>query len=72
MLAVLVTVPTVMQNLLHTLSTSSITAHHLLYFTVQGKITASDALTIRLDAAPYELSVPPSLSSPHLYAECPF
>ena len=40
MLAVLVAVPTVMQNSLHTISTSSITAAcHLLGYMVQGKIT---------------------------------
>jgi len=62
MLAVLVTVPTVMQNSLHPLSTSSIIAHHLLDFMVQGTITEADAPTSRLDA-------PPS-SSYHFYAEC--
>jgi len=41
--AVLVTVPTVIHNLLHPLSTSSITAHHLLDFMVQGNITEADA-----------------------------
>ena len=43
MLAVLVTVPTVMQNLLHPLSTSSIIARHLLDFMAQGKTTEADA-----------------------------
>ena len=37
MMAVLVEVPVVLQNLLHPLSTSSITAHHLLDSVVQGK-----------------------------------
>ena len=63
MQAVLVTLPTVTQNLLHPLSTSSITARHLL----QGKITEADALTIRLDATQSGLSVPPPPSSPHFY-----
>jgi len=35
--AVLVTVPMVTQNSLHPLSTSSIIAHHLLYFSGAGK-----------------------------------
>jgi len=52
MLAVLVTVATVTQNSLHPLSTSSITARHLLDFTVQGKITDANAPTIHLDATP--------------------
>jgi len=46
MLAILVTVPTVTQNLLHSLSTSSVSAHHLVDFVVQGKITEADAQTI--------------------------
>jgi len=37
--AVLITVPTVMQNSLHPLSISSVIARHLLDFMVQGKIT---------------------------------
>ena len=69
--AVLVTVPTVMQNSLHPLSTSSITARHLLDFMMQGKIIEADALTIRLDATPSGLSVPPPPSSPHLH-QMPF
>jgi len=55
-LAVLVTVPTVMQNSLHPLSTSSITARHLLEFMMRRKITEADAPTIRLDATPSQLS----------------
>jgi len=62
--AVLVAVLTVMQNSLHPLSTSSIIACHLKDFMVQGKITEADALTIRLDATPSGLSVPPPPSSP--------
>ena len=58
--AVLVTVPTVMQNLLSS------------GFYGAGKITEADALTIHLDATPSGLLVPPPLSSPHFYAECPF
>jgi len=55
--ALLVTVPTVTQILLHPLSTSSIIAHHLLDFMVQGKITVP---TICLDATRSGLhSVPP-------------
>ena len=52
--ATLVTVPspTATQNSLHPLSTSSITAHHLLDFMVQGKITEADTPTTRLDATP--------------------
>jgi len=65
-----VTVPTVMQNSLHHLSTSSITVRRLLEFMVQGKITEADALTIRLDATPSGLSVPTSII-PHFYVECP-
>jgi len=57
--AVLVTVPTVTQNLLHPLSTSSITPRHLVNLMLQRKITQADALTIRLDATPSGLSVPP-------------
>ena len=44
--AVLVAVPTVTQNSLHPLSTSSITACHLL----EGEITEADAPTIRPNA----------------------
>ena len=60
--AVLGTVPTVTLNSLHPLSTSFVTARHLLDVMVQGKITEADALTIRLDAIPSGLSVlpPPS------------
>jgi len=46
MLAILVTLPTITQNLLHSLSTSSVSAHHLVDFAVQGKITEADAQTI--------------------------
>jgi len=42
MLAVLVTVPTVVQNSLHPLSTSSIIARHLVDFLVWVKITEAD------------------------------
>ena len=42
MLAVLVTVPTVVQNSLHPLSTSSIIARHLVDFLVRVKITEAD------------------------------
>jgi len=62
--AVLVAVLTVMQNSLHPLSTSSIIARHLKDFVVQGKITEAEAHTIRLDATPSGLSVPPPPSSP--------
>jgi len=66
MLAILVTAPTVMQNSLHPLSTSSFIAHHLLDFMVQGKITEADAPTVRLDATPSGLSVPlPPSITPH-------
>ena len=58
MLAVVVTVPTVMQNSLHSLSTSSTIARHLLDFMLQGKTTEAKAPTIRLDATPSGLSVP--------------
>jgi len=47
---VLITVPTVMQNSLHPLSTSSVVASHLLDFVVQGKITEAGAPEICLDA----------------------
>jgi len=53
-----ITVPTIMQNSLHILSTSSVTVRHLLGFMVQGKTTEADALTIRLDATLSGLSVP--------------
>jgi len=54
-----VTVPTVMQNSLHPLSTSSIIACHLLDFMVQGKITEADALmTVCLNATPSGLGAP--------------
>jgi len=56
--AVLVAVPTVMQNLLHPLSTSSIIARHLLDFMEHGKTAEAEAPTIRLDATPSGLSVP--------------
>ena len=69
--AVLVTIPTVTQNSLHPLSTSSIIARHLLGF-MQGKMTEADAPTIHLDATPTTLSVPPPQSSPHFYAVWPF
>jgi len=58
--AVLVAVPTVMENSLHPLSTSSITAHRLLDFMVQGKTTEADAPTIRLDATASGPSVTPT------------
>jgi len=61
--AVLVKVPTVMQNLLHPLSTSSIIARHLLDFMMHGKITEADALIIHLDATTSGQSVPPPTSS---------
>ena len=67
--AVLVAVPTVKPNLLHPLSTSSITARHLLEFMVQEKITEADAPTIRLDATPSGLSLHYLC---HFYAKCPF
>jgi len=67
--AVLVAVPTVKPNLLHPLSTSSITARHLLEFMVQEKITEADAPTIRLDATPCGLSLHYLC---HFYAKCPF
>jgi len=54
------------------LSTSSITAHHLVDFMVHGKITEADAPTICLDATPSGLSVPPHPVSLHFYAECSF
>jgi len=54
--AVLVTVPTVKQKSLHPLSTSSITARHLLDFMVQGKITQADAPIICLDTTASRLS----------------
>jgi len=60
--AVLVIVPTVMQNWLHPLSTSSITACQLLDFMVQGKITEADAPTIRVD---YGCQIPRILQIPH-------
>ena len=41
--------PTATQNLLHLLSTSCVTARHLLGSMVQGKITEADAPTICLD-----------------------
>jgi len=66
-----ITVPAVMQNSLHPLSTSSITACHLLDFVVQGKITEADALTIHLDSTPSRLSAPTSII-PLFYAECFF
>ena len=56
--AVLITVPTDMQNSMHPLSTSFITARHLLDFMVQGKITEADALTVYLAATPSGQSVP--------------
>jgi len=55
MLAVLVAVPTVMQNSLHPSSTSSIIARHLLDFVTHGKITEADALTIRQNATLFGL-----------------
>jgi len=57
-------VPTVTQNSLHPLSTSSIIAHHLLDFMVQGKITEADAPSICLYTTPSGLSVPSPPSSP--------
>jgi len=57
--AVLVAVPTVTQNLLHPVSTSSITAHHLLDFMVQGKISEADAMTIPIGGPTY--LIPPFL-----------
>ena len=72
MLAVLVAVPTVTHNSLHTLSTSCIIAHHLLDFMVHGKTTEADALTTHLDATPSGLLAPPRPSFSHFYAKCPF
>jgi len=40
-------------------------------FTVQGKITQADTLTIRMGAIPSKLISDPSLSSPHFYTGCP-
>jgi len=37
-----------------------------------GKDNGADALTIRLDATPSRLLVPPLPSFPHFYAECRF
>jgi len=73
MLVILVAVPTVMQNSLHPLSTSSFIAHHLLDFMVQGKIEA-DAPTVRLDATPSGLSVPlpPSITPTPFVHQMPF
>jgi len=68
---VLVAVPTVTQNLLHTLSTSSIAARRLLDFMVQGKITEAGTPTTRLDATASGQSVPSPPSSPYFYVECP-
>jgi len=65
MLAVLVTLPTVAQNSLHPLYTSSIIAPHLLDFMLQGKTTTANTLTFRLDAALPGLSVPPPPPFPH-------
>jgi len=61
--AVLVAVPTVMQNSLHPISISHITARHLLDFMAQ--ITEADTLTICLDATQPRLSVLRPPSSPH-------
>jgi len=63
---VLVAVPTVTPNSLHPLSTSSITACHLLDFMVQGKITDAGTLTTRLDATASGPSVP-HLHHPHIF-----
>jgi len=52
-----------MQNSLHPLSTSSFIARHLLHFMLQ----MADAPTIRLDATPSGLSVPPPLHRPHIF-----
>jgi len=64
MLAVMVTVPTVMQYYMHPSSTSFIITRHLLDFMVLGTIEA-EAPTIQLEATPSKLSVPPPPSSPH-------
>jgi len=72
MLAVLVTVPTVTQNSLHPLSTSSINARHLMDFMVRGKITEAGTQTTHPDATTSEPSMPPPPSSPYFYLECPF
>ena len=66
MATVLVAVPTVTPNSLHPLSTSSITACHLLDFMVQGKITDAGTLTTRLDATASGPSVP-YLHHPHIF-----
>ena len=51
-----------MQNSLHPLSTSFIIAHHLLDFTVQGKITEGDVPTVcpdtTLDSMPHNSIAP--------------
>jgi len=57
---VLVTVPTAMQNLLHSLSTSSIIACHLPDFMVHRKITEAGALIIR------RMPPHPDYQCPHL------
>jgi len=68
MLAILVTIRTVMRNSLHPVSAFTIIARRLLDFVVQEKITGRDTLTILLDATPFGLSVSPPPSSPHSYA----
>ena len=56
-------VSTIMLKLLHPLSTSSITARHLLDFMEQGNITEADAPTIYLGGHPIQtIGAPPSSS----------
>jgi len=70
-LAVMVAGPTVMQNSQHPLLSYSTTARHLLDLMLQGKITETEAPTIREDATRSGLSAP-HLHPLTFYAECPF
>jgi len=72
MQAVLVALPTVMQNLLHPTTTFSIIAHHLLDFMVQGKIIGRCTNNPFGHHPIWIIDAPHPLSSSHFYAECPF
>jgi len=66
---VAVHVPTVTQNLLHPLSTSSITAHHLLDFMLHGKITEiTHQQSVWTPSHPFD-RCPHLHYPPHFYAE---
>jgi len=70
--AVLVAVPTVTQNSLHPLSTSSIIARHLLDFMVQEKDNSDRRTDSPSERHPIRTIDAPPPASSHFHTECPF